>query len=300
MSIADDRLSPHHGTLSHLCVQFEGRPLSFYTFRGHICVIAAEVGRALGYADDGKGLVDVINKHWADEMIAGRDFDVLRHGKLSEFRCLAGAADERSVAEKVTQLTILYESGYDLVCIKTEKPHGKELRRLLADVVLPKLRRGEPLVPPTVDIKPTGADSALLRERRLMARELRLSAHQKAEALRGWARRVREHHLAGDEVALAYENEAASIEVGRSLLESRPVLETKLYTATEIGEPLGLTSKAVGIIAREIGIFENKEFGQHKMSKGQSNDGLYSHWVYNERGKAAIEAEAEARAGRLQ
>jgi hypothetical protein len=184
-----------------------------------------------------------------------------------------------------------------LVALKTEKPAGKRLRRFLADEVLPKLRRVESIVPTETTPRESSVVPALLREQRLMAREKRLEARQRAQALRGWAKTVQVNGLAGNDVVLAYENEAASIEVGRPLLESRPTLESRLYNATELGETFGLSGKAIGIIAREIGIFDVKDFGQYKMSKAQSNDGVFSHWVYNERGKAAIEAEITARSG---
>ncbi len=42
---------------------------------------------------------------------------------------------------------ILHETGLDLVCLKTDKPAGARLRRFLVKDVLPKLRRGEPVLP---------------------------------------------------------------------------------------------------------------------------------------------------------
>jgi prophage antirepressor-like protein len=116
-----------------------------YIFRGRLCVIAAAVGRALGYADDGKKLVDSIRDKWAAEMIDGKDVATLRADDLREFKALLDGSPDRREASKTSQLTILYESGWDIVCIKTDKPEGVRLRRALADKVLPRMRRGEPV-----------------------------------------------------------------------------------------------------------------------------------------------------------
>jgi prophage antirepressor-like protein len=190
--------------------QFEGRHFTAYVFQGRPCVIAAGAGRAIDYADDGKVLPDVIRKHWSDEMEEGKDFAVLTGAALHDFKAILDVIDAASVS-RAPNLMVLYESGLYLVCLKTEKPLGKKLRRYLADEVLPALRRGE--LP--------GESPAMLHERRLMDREERLQRQQKSRALRRWAKLLREGKLAGDDVVLAYENEAASIDVGRLLFEAK-------------------------------------------------------------------------------
>lgn len=125
---------------------FNDNSLTFYSFRGRPCVIAADVGRALGYGDEGKGLVETITKNWLDEMIEGTDYMVLTNDDLREFKTTFEDTDESSASSNVVyaaRLMILFEPGVNLVCIKTEKPLGRKLRRVLADEVLPKLHRGE-------------------------------------------------------------------------------------------------------------------------------------------------------------
>jgi len=124
---------------------FEGQEVSFYEFRGRLCWIAAHVGHVLGYANEGKKLVDVVRVTWADEMIVGRDFDTLTGEDLRAFKALLPLTHRKWVSHS-RHLTILYETGMDLVCIKTEKPAGQRLRRMLVTEVLPKLRRGEPIL----------------------------------------------------------------------------------------------------------------------------------------------------------
>ena len=130
---------------------FEGQRLDSYDFHGRRCWIAADVGRVIGYADGGKRLADVVRDDWSEEMIAGRDFEVLTGKDLADFKELLVDTQERWVS-KTRRMMVLYESGLHFVCVKTEKPLGKRLRRFLVDEVLPKLRRGEPILPPQVTL----------------------------------------------------------------------------------------------------------------------------------------------------
>jgi prophage antirepressor-like protein len=124
---------------------FEGHEVRFYALRGRICVVAADLGFALGYARNGKKLVDVIREKWADEFLDGEDFTVLTGADLRLFA--ETFATHQKWAAKVRHLMVLYESGVDGVCLKTEKPAGRRLRRYLRTEILPKLRRGEAALP---------------------------------------------------------------------------------------------------------------------------------------------------------
>lgn len=115
-----------------------------YVFRGRPCVIALAVGRALTYERAGKNLIDLLRDKWSAEVERGRDLDVLDGDSLRAFKALLSDTDRQTVSS-AARLAILYESGFDLVLQKTEKPEGQALRRKLADEVLPKLRRGQPV-----------------------------------------------------------------------------------------------------------------------------------------------------------
>lgn len=155
--------------------EFAGHTVRVWVFRGRPCILAAEAGRALGYANDGKELANMIRRHWNDDMILGRDFDVLTGSELREFKQLVGltgeapvgsdatggapvgsdatgrapvgadATGEAPVGAEVSHLMVLYESGWDLVCFETDKPGGKQLRHRMATEIMPKVRRGEAL-----------------------------------------------------------------------------------------------------------------------------------------------------------
>lgn len=135
---------------------------------------------------------------------------------------------------------------------------------------------------------PSKSSIAAERERRLLERERRLERDSRAKALSGWADYCEERQLVGATVVDAYRNEAASIVVGRPLLESRPTLESRLYTAGDIGAELSISAIAVGKLAREAQVFEVDGFGLRKISKSQHNDSMHPHWVYNDDGRRLI------------
>lgn len=112
---------------------FNGAAITAYVFRGRECWIAQDVARVLGY--DPKGWSNSL-RGWEGELIDGQDYLVLRGVNLREFVGTTGY-----VVAKTTQLSVLFEPGLNLVCIKTEKPLGKTLRRFVAERVLPDLRR---------------------------------------------------------------------------------------------------------------------------------------------------------------
>lgn len=125
---------------------FEGKTVTAYMFRARLTWIAFNVGDALGYENEGKTLPDHVRRVWNDELVEGVDFAVLTGEELREFRGLLDVTVKTTVS-RAPHLMVLYESGLDLVCLKTEKPLGKKLRRMIAEEVLPRLRRGEPILP---------------------------------------------------------------------------------------------------------------------------------------------------------
>lgn len=141
---------------STLAVTFDGHPVNVTMWQGRPAWIASQVGAALGYAD-GARLVDKIGGEWKDEFLPGHDFDTLTNGRLAAFRAASNDSPESGESSRggARSLVILYQPGLDLALLKTRKPAGKRLRRLLADEVLPQLRAtgtatlpGAPAPPP--------------------------------------------------------------------------------------------------------------------------------------------------------
>lgn len=66
-----------------------------------------------------------------------------------------------------------------------------------------------------------------------------------------------------------------------------PILEDKTYSATDIGNLLGITSKAVGTIANDHNL-KTEQYGMFVLDKSRSSNKQVSVFRYNERGLNAI------------
>ncbi|WP_270630951.1 ORF6N domain-containing protein [Limosilactobacillus mucosae] len=76
-----------------------------------------------------------------------------------------------------------------------------------------------------------------------------------------------------------------------------PVMKNKEYSATEVGQRLGITSNRVGRIANKLGIKAvqpgQNEYGRWSNSKSQYSDKEVPQWLYFEEGIKAIQQEIE-------
>ena len=118
---------------------FGGKALSVFQFRGRECWIAQDVARVLGYEPKGW------SSSWrswteAEELLTEKEFLVLRGPELREFKAQMDVTAIDAVS-RAPNLTILFESGLNAVCLLTDKPFGKLLRRFVSEKVLPDLRR---------------------------------------------------------------------------------------------------------------------------------------------------------------
>ncbi|MBM4321083.1 MAG: hypothetical protein FJ125_14305 [Deltaproteobacteria bacterium] len=139
---------------------FEGHEIVTFSFKGKPCVLASQIGEALGYADD--GLTTVVTRNWAEDAIEGKDWVKIANGELRELKTLFQVPDEKSgsttevtrenrgtspadspgsspISPFARHVIALTESGFGMVCIKTEKPLGRKLRREWADKIFPQL-----------------------------------------------------------------------------------------------------------------------------------------------------------------
>lgn len=73
-----------------------------------------------------------------------------------------------------------------------------------------------------------------------------------------------------------------------------PVMKHKEYTATQIGQKLGITSNKVGRIANQLGLKAEQpgqnEYGRWANSKSRSSDKEVPQWLYFDKGVKAIES----------
>lgn len=138
--------------------KFKEVPVTFIDWKGRPAVIAQDLGRALGYSEDGGELVRTIRKHWTDELNPGDDVVVLAGPELELFKgdLRVGGQKPRTSQNSdihindalcrlsedlrfASSITLLFEGGIYVVALKTEKPYGKELRRWLKSEVLPSI-----------------------------------------------------------------------------------------------------------------------------------------------------------------
>lgn len=124
--------------------EFDGHSLTTVTHKNRLCWIAAEVGDALGYADRTE-VQRLINREWADEFEEGDDFLVLRGQDLKDFKRLTEVSGENTLTlgwlKFTPNLMLLTEEGVYAVCLKTNKPAGKRLRKFIKGEVVPQIVR---------------------------------------------------------------------------------------------------------------------------------------------------------------
>lgn len=123
----------------------------YFTYHGERVITAPDLEKLVKYAP--KTLAKRIREEWANEFQEGRDFDIIQGAELAAFNtALLSSATRNS---NHGRLLVLYESGVNLVLVKTEKHVGIEIRRWLTTEVMPSLARyGEYRMRRTPDTRP--------------------------------------------------------------------------------------------------------------------------------------------------
>jgi prophage antirepressor-like protein len=119
--------------------QFSGQDITTVFWNGRPCWTAKDIGRALGYGRNGLKLGQRITQDWRHEFIEENDFVLIQGENLVAFKKLLEVVPD-SGTTLAPRLLVFFETGLNLVCIKTRKPAGQHLRRWLASEVLPQLR----------------------------------------------------------------------------------------------------------------------------------------------------------------
>lgn len=77
-----------------------------------------------------------------------------------------------------------------------------------------------------------------------------------------------------------------------------PVMKRKEYSATEVGEKLGISAQKVGKIANQLGIKAEQpgqnRFGRWSNSKSRYSDKEVAQWLYSEDGLSAIKKQQDS------
>lgn len=290
---------------------FQGNPFVTVTWQGRPAWIARHIGARLGYHDEGKRFPNMILGEWKNEFIDGKDYVVLSGEDLAAFKELPGADGVSPHAHN--SLLLLFESGLHLALIKTRKRIGQDLRRFLAEEVMPQLARTgayQPAASPGVALVllhlPT-APPQTLAERR----ELRLA--QQATTRERWVdfcdRRLQVQTLHRtidrlEEARLLSPEEVASLQVTAAeiaLDTNLGVLKSEAarwVTPGQIARRWGVTKEKVDRVITVLGLRGHTAFSRRVMRRyGLTETGEVRRlltWAYNGAAEALIEEVLDA------
>jgi prophage antirepressor-like protein len=125
---------------------FDGHPVTVVEWQGRQIFFVDEIAAALGY-DAPRYLTDQLSREWSDEAEEGVEIVTLTNGDIKAIEQIRNDSVKTTESNPTPtrggarKLIVLTEAGVNLVCIKTEKPAGKALRRWLAREVLPSIRQ---------------------------------------------------------------------------------------------------------------------------------------------------------------
>lgn len=214
--------------------------------------VGKDVATALGYRDTS----DALKKH------------VDTDDKLS--RQFADSGQNRT-------MYIINESGLYSLILGSKLDGAKRFKRWVTSEVLPAIRK-------------TGAYAVDSKAAEIKMRELRVKEmNAQARLLNAETRRLKIlqverglSQVAVDTMAV----KAAEEVTGRDLGEYLPKTE-KTYSASEVGNALGISANKVGKIANAYGL-KTEEYGIFVMDKSRYSSKEVTSFRYNEKGKAKI------------
>ena len=207
--------------------------------------------------------------------------DYLREKEFSSICTLAiGGTDKMGAPQTIQETRVFTEDGiYEVTMLaKTEK--AKEFRAFIRKI-LKSLRKGEiKLIKPSneqvelIEIKKKNAD-ARLRNAKVREAKFLLEAVDKYKNV-----------LAEQSVELLTIN-ALEVINGKDTIERPKLSEKKYYTATEIGEEYGVSSKKIGQVANKNDL-KTDEYGIFVLDKSRYSAHQEPTFRYNEKGKNKI------------
>jgi prophage antirepressor-like protein len=246
--------------LKKITNQFEDTEITTITYKGRPAWIAKDIGKILGYAQNGRRLVGNISEKWSEEFIPNHDYIIITGEELQLFREISGD-DTDSVSSKSRRLLLLFEPGLHLCLTKTNKPIGRRLRRFLADEVMPQLVRDGRYSPDrdVVDDEVVEKEvaEAIREESPALNREKRLSKQMKAKALKDLAKLLRRSQRVTPEVAQYYEIEAFEVLTDKDFSDLKPENRGFWKGISEIAYDLKKTIWEVGRATYKLGIRGN-------------------------------------------
>jgi prophage antirepressor-like protein len=310
MSAAENNIDPSTAEqpLQIMVQEFEGHNVTLL-HQNRVWLIAKEVGRILGYGDNGSDLVRIINRDWRPELEKGDDVRDVSGKKLKQIKVVGDAGDKSSPAAvyaKTSRLTLISEQGFYLVCMKTNKPLGFQFRYWLSHDVVPAIRRKtiQVALDEAKKLPPTPLEIELSQfrsENRRENRKLRLLERQQEEV-----ERQSEHERKLDsyrtELALIQELEKDPHINPRSIVTAKIALNQKLTgDRLNILKPAGkwlspthlaflwdTSLQVVGRCISDAGVRGDERYSRPVVRKATKVSKLVETYEYNEEGQELI------------
>lgn len=173
--------------------------------------------------------------------------------------------DEMATPRGKQNITIINESGLYCLILSSKLPGAKEFKRWVTSEVIPSIRKtGGYTLKPMTDYQ---KEQTRLKEE---------NAHiRKAQILE---RLANQYEGTYRQILHAY----ATKELSGKFLLPLPELEEKTYSATEIGELLGITANRVGLLTNRYDL-KTEQYGQWFKDKSRYSDKEVSSFRYFER-----------------
>lgn len=177
----------------------------------------------------------------------------------------------------IQEMTIINESGLYSLILGSKLDGAKRFKRWVTSEVLPAIRK-------------TGAYATDSKAAEIKMRELRVKEmNAQARLLNAETRRLKilQTERGLSQVAVdALTVKAMECITGQNLGDNLPKTE-KTYSASEVGNALGISANKVGKIANANGL-KTEEYGVFVLDKSRYSSKEVTSFRYNEKGKAKI------------
>ena len=222
------------------------------TINGEPWFVGKDIAAALGYSNPSKALIDHVD-----------DEDKLNNETLSSLGQRGG--------------WLINESGMYSLVLSSKLEGAKRFKRWVTSEILPSIRK-------------TGAYATDSAAAEYKARELRIKEmNAQARLINAETRRLTVlqkgkglSQVAVDTLAVR----AVERVTGKDLGDYLPQVE-KTYSASEVGNALGITAAKVGRLANAHGL-KTEEYGITVMDKSRYSSKEVASFRYNEKGKAKL------------
>ena len=172
-------------------------------------------------------------------------------------------------------LILINEAGLYSLTIRSNKPEAKMFRRWVFHEILPSIRK-------TGGYQVPSQQGAALKRAEAMLNNSRVRVAKLAkEIVKGaW-------DFLSPEARQCFTSHLLETATGKAGLIPLPHIE-KSYSATEIGQTLGVSANAIGRVATAHNL-KTSEYGHTVLDKARGHDKQVPSFRYNEAGKKAIE-----------